>query len=122
MTIAASFITLKGLRFYAYHGVMEQERRVGGWFVVDIRVGLPLATAVASDEVTDTLNYAALYETVRREMEKPSKLLENVAGRIAAAVMKDFPVVEKIDISVTKENPPMGADLAGAGVELHINK
>jgi dihydroneopterin aldolase len=99
---------------------MPQERRVGADFLVNLRVGYPLEKAMQSDEVADTLNYAALYAVVREEMMTPSNLLEHVAGRIADAVIKAFPQVTSIDLELTKENPPMGADCDGAGVEIHL--
>ena len=114
------YIFLRHVRFYAFHGVMPQERRVGGDFDVDLRVGYPLEQAMESDEVNDTLNYAALYALVEQEMKQPSKLLEHVAGRIMAAIGKAFPLVTSIDLTLTKLNPPMGADCEGAGVEVHF--
>lgn len=120
MRITSSYISLRNVRFHAFHGVMPQERRVGGDFLVNLRVGYPLEQAMQSDEVSDTLNYAALYEVVKTEMMQPANLLEHVAGRIADAVVKRFPQVTSIDLDLTKQNPPMGADCDGAGVEIHL--
>ena len=122
MRITSSYISLRNIRFHAFHGVMPQERRVGGDFLVNLRVGYPLEQAMQSDEVGDTLNYAALYEVVKAEMMQPSNLLEHVAGRIADAIVKHFPQVTSIDLALTKQNPPMGADCDGAGVEIHFIK
>ncbi len=120
MRIKESYIYLRDVRFHAFHGVMPQERKVGADFTVSIRVKTDVTRAAETDEVGDTLNYAALYDVVKREMEQPSKLLEHVAGRIARAVMDEFHEVSAVDLEVTKLNPPMGADSKGAGVELHL--
>ena len=120
MRITSSYIILRNVRFHAFHGVMPQERKVGADFLVNLRVGYPLEQAMQSDEVGDTLNYAALYEVVKAEMMQPSNLLEHVAGRIADAIVKHFPQVTSIDLALTKQNPPMGADCDGAGVEIHL--
>lgn len=122
MRITSSYISLRNVRFHAFHGVMPQERRVGGDFLVNLRVGYPLEQAVQSDEVGDTLNYATLYEVVKTEMMQPSNLLEHVAGRIAEAIAERFPQVTSIDLALTKQNPPMGADCDGAGVEIYFIK
>ena len=119
MKLTAGYIHLRQVRFHAFHGVMPQERQVGADFVLDLRVGYPLQQAMQSDEVTDTLNYATLYDLVAREMQQPSKLLEHVAGRIAEAIGKTFPQVTSIDLELTKQNPPIGADCEGASVEIH---
>ncbi len=120
MRIKESYIYLRDVRFHAFHGVMPQERKVGADFAVSIRVAADVTRAVETDAVEDTLNYALLYDVVKREMEIPSKLLEHVAGRIGRAVMEKFPVVSSVDVRLTKINPPMGADSKGAGVELHL--
>ena len=122
MRFDKGYILLRDLRFHAFHGVLPQERLVGGNFVVDLRVGYPLAQAMTSDQVDDTLNYASLYALVEREMQQPSSLLEHVAGRIAQAIAKTFPEALSIDLTLTKQNPPMGADCKGAGVEMHFEK
>ena len=120
MRITTSYISLRNVRFHAFHGVIPQVRRVGGDFLVNLRVGYPLEQAMQSDEVGDTLNYADLYAIVKAEMAVPSKLLEHVAGRIISAIEKQFPKVTSIDLELTKQNPPLGADCDGAGVEIHL--
>lgn len=119
MTLIDGYVFLRDVRFHAFHGVLSQESRVGGEFIVNLRVGYPLENAVESDEVDDTLNYAALYDLVAQEMCQPSKLLEHVAGRIIKAIEHMFPQVTSVDLTLTKRNPPMGADCDGAGVEIH---
>ena len=116
-------VFLDEVRFHAFHGVMPQERAVGADFTVWLTVGYDFVKAAESDDLNDTISYADLYEVVRTEMDKPSQLLEHVALRIVKAVASRWPKVEKIDIRLVKDNPPMGADCKGAGVEIHyINK
>jgi len=113
-------IFLDGIRLYAFHGVLEQERRVGGWFTVSVRVQYDFSRAIETDNVNDTLNYADVLQVVKREMEQPSQLLEHVAGRIARAVINEFPGVEAVKVTLVKQNPPMGANCDGAGVEVEV--
>lgn len=120
MKLESSFISLDGVRFHAYHGVLPQENKVGGNYTMTLRVGYDVSRAMVSDDVGDTLNYATLYELACREMSVPSKLLEHVAGRIVRAVAEAFPKVTRIDLWLTKDTPPMGADSSGASVELHL--
>ena len=115
-----TYIRLEKLRFRALHGVLPQERQVGGDFTVTLRIGYPWQAAMETDAVADTLDYAAVFRLVQREMVLPSQLLEHVAGRIAKALLRDFPQISSIDLWLTKTCPPMGADSEGAGVELHL--
>lgn len=120
MTLQSSYIYLRDVRFHAFHGVLLQERKVGADFTVSLRVGFPLTAAMRSDEVGDTLDYARLYQIVREEMATPSSLLEHVAARIVSAISASFGQITSIDLELTKLNPPMEADCAGAGVEIHL--
>ena len=114
-----TFIRIEKLRIRAFHGVLPQERQVGGDFTVTLRIGYPWQRAMESDDVADTLDYAAVYRLVNSEMAVPSQLLEHVAGRIVQALLRQFPAISSIDLWLTKVTPPMGADCDGAGVELH---
>lgn len=116
MHLTESYICLHEVRFYAFHGVMPQERSVGGEFLVSVKVGYPLEKAMISDDVADTLNYAELYELVKKEMMQPSSLLEHVMGRIVEAIEKAFPEVTSVEVKIKKVNPPMGSDCKGAEV------
>ena len=116
MKLTEGYVILKDVRFHAFHGVMPQERSVGGEFLVSVKVGYPLEKAMSSDDVADTLNYAALYELVKKEMMQPSSLLEHVMGRIVEAIEKAFPEVTSVEVKIKKVNPPMGSDCKGAEV------
>jgi dihydroneopterin aldolase len=122
MRITSSHIILQEMRFYAYHGVLPQERIVGGDYTVSVEVDVDTTAAMEHDVVDVTLNYAELYEVVQHEMLTPSDLLEHLAGRIGKAIMTTFPQVKAVDLTVMKDNPPMGADCKGAGIKLHIEK
>ena len=120
MMLSDGYISLRNVRFHAFHGVLPQERQVGGDFLVTVRVGYPLERAMETDRVDDTLDYSVLYALVEREMSEPSQLLEHVAGRIVKAITVSFPAVTSVDLELTKLNPPMGADCDGAAVEVHF--
>lgn len=114
-------IQLNSVRLYAYHGVMEQERRVGGDY--EVTLGITLfddIRALQRDELDGTVNYAALYDIICREMAEPAALLEHVAWRIGKAVRTAYPQVQQATVSVTKLTPPLGADCKGATVTVEL--
>ena len=120
MRLKESFVSLDGLRFHAFHGVLPQERTVGNDYVVSVRAGYDVSKACLSDDVSDTLNYARMFDIVKAEMAEPSQLLERVAWRIGERLMAEFPSITSLNIRLTKQNPPMGACGDGATVELHL--
>ena len=117
-----SYILLENIRFFAYHGVVPQETTVGNEFIVSLRLKTDITRAIESDDVADTVNYAEIHQAVKEEMDIPSKLLEHVAGRIVLRLFNDFPAIECIDLKLSKRNPPMGADIETAGVEVHVER
>ena len=122
MKVESGYIELKGLRFTAKHGVLPQERVVGGEYVVSVRVDCNLEKAVGTDDVKDTLNYAELYQIINKVMQKPSCLLEHVVGRIGQSIFEAFPEAEIADVEITKCNPPMRADCEGATVYCSLHR
>ena len=133
-------VRLHGLRYYAYHGVLPQERTVGGWYTMDLSLSLLAAgqtiagessesdaaavpaAAVFHDALDGTVNYAEVYALVGRVMAEPSALIEHVAGRILTAIFTAFPQVQAVTVSLRKDNPPMGADCAGCSVTLSATR
>ena len=118
MKLMSSKIYLRNVRFHAFHGVLPQEGTVGNDYLVNLVLDYDFSSAMKTDDLQGTLNYAEVYQKVREEMAVPSKLLEHVAGRIAHRLFSDFPEIQKLQLSITKVNPPMGADSDGAGVEV----
>lgn len=109
-------IELKDVRFFVYHGVSEQERKVGNLFVVNLRLSAPLEKAVISDDLSQTIDYSLVYEVVRKEMEIPSALLEHVGGRILGALKRKFPSLTAVELKLSKMNPPIEGDIHSASV------
>lgn len=116
------YIFLKDIRFFAYHGVEQQETLIGNEFIVNLRLKVDITCAMQTDNVADTVSYADVYESVKEEMAIPSRLLEHVCGRIANRLFRDFPLIEEIELHLSKRNPPIGADVEAAGIELSVHR
>lgn len=107
--------------FFAYHGCFTEESIIGTRFEVDLTVNVDTEQAEVSDNLHHTVNYLTLFETVQKEMEIRSNLLENVAHRIIQAVMNRFPVISFIEVKVSKLNPPLGGKIDRVSVTLSKN-
>ena len=122
-TISDARIELRGLTFFAYHGVLPEERQEGNTFVVDLTLEADITRAICTDELSDTINYAEAYEVARREMSVPSLLLEHVCGRIASALLDAFSALQRVRVCVTKKNPPIeGAGACESAVSLVLSR
>ena len=101
-------IQLHNLEFYAYHGLLPQERVVGGHYRVDVELSLtPPLRALTEDVIDDTVNYAEVYVLIRQQMEQPVNLLEHLAHRITQGLYAQFPQIQAVKLSVTKVTPPI---------------
>lgn len=103
--------------FYAHHGVMQEEHRLGGRYEVDVAMDLDLAEAAEHDDLSKTVDYERVYALVREHvLGNKFYLIERLAYRIAHAVLEAFPMVERVEVTVRKANPPVGgpADRAEA--------
>ena len=111
-------IILNEMKFYSYHGVLQQENTVGAEYKVSLDIETDFSEAAATDNLEGTINYAEIYQAVKEEMNIPAKLLEHLAYRISERLFADFPTIKSIEITIFKENPPMGADCKNVGVKV----
>ncbi|MGM9695643.1 MAG: dihydroneopterin aldolase [Alloprevotella sp.] len=101
-------IQLHNLEFYAYHGLLPQERVVGGHYRVDVELSLtPPLRALTEDVIDDTVNYAEVYALIRQQMDQPVNLLEHLAHRVTKGLYAQFPQIQAVRLSVTKVTPPI---------------
>ena len=106
-------IYLKNIKIYAYHGCMEEERKIGSDYLVNLVVHTDLSLSCKSDELKDTVDYVALLDIVKNQMKMRANLLENVADRVVNKIISKFPSVKKAVVKIAKLNPPINGDVDG---------
>ena len=119
-------LLLHGLQFFSYHGVADEERSLGQKFIVDVELGVDLKRAGQSDDIDDTVNYAAVYASVKdsfpnEHAEAPlqaSKLVEHVAEDIAEKILRGFHGVEWAQVTVKKPHVAVGGIVDYLGVQI----
>ena len=109
-------IFIQDARFHAFHGVMEQERKVGNEFSVSLSVNIPYSEGMKEASLECTVSYADLYEIVADEMKKPRNLLETVAISIGNSIINRFQAVSSCSITIVKLQPPISGMSGEAGV------
>ncbi|WP_137845762.1 dihydroneopterin aldolase [Microbacterium sp. 2FI] len=116
--MVADQITLTGLRVFGHHGVYDDERRVGQYFVVDVTLHLDTRPAATSDDVADTVHYGELAERLAAIVAgEPVDLLETLAQRLADAVLADRRV-ERTRVTVHKPDAPIPLTFADVAVSI----
>lgn len=105
-------ISLRGMRFLGRHGVTLEERMEPQPIEVDVDLETDLSGPAASDELTDTVDYSMVFELVRGIVEERSfRLIESLAGEVAAAVLAahgdEEPRLSAVEVRVRKPQAPL---------------
>ena len=113
-------ILLERMVFYGYHGVYEEERRLGQRFVVDLEAACDLRLAAVSDDITRTVSYSDLFRITKSVVEgTPRALIESVAEAIAGAILEQIPAIADVAVTVRKPEAPIkGSVLRAVGVRI----
>lgn len=95
-------IELRGLDVFGHHGYLEEERRLGQRFLVDLRADVA-GEATATDDIDDTVDYRRIAGLVGEVFAGPQRLLlEGLAGAVADGILERFPSVVRVRVRVRK--------------------
>lgn len=109
---------IAGIRELGVHGVLPEEKARPQPFEVDVELLVDLRRPGESDDLADTVDYAAVCEAVSRVVATERyDLLERLATRIAEVCRSD-PRVEGIVVEVRKLHPPVRAMLRHVAVRV----
>ena len=111
-------IKIKNIRVYAYHGCLVEEGKIGSDYRVYVTVKADLSKSAKTDNLVDTVDYVHLNKIVKEEMAIRSQLLEEVAKRILDRILLEIQMVNKVDVAVSKLNPPIGGNVAMVTIEM----
>ncbi|BCJ87380.1 dihydroneopterin aldolase [Effusibacillus dendaii] len=116
-------IILHRMEFYAYHGVFEEESKLGQKFLVDLELSTELSRAGQTDNLKDTLNYVHIYEIVKQTAQvERYRLIETVAETIASRILNRLSAVHSVQVTVTKVTPPLEGIMGGVSVQICRSK
>ena len=104
-------IQVNNIKLYANHGCLNEEAMIGSWYRVDIEVEVDLTKSSISDALEDTVDYVHLNHIVKEEMDKRSKLLEEVARRLLDRFFLELKMIKTATVRVAKINPPIGGNV-----------
>jgi len=112
-------ILLADMAFRARHGVEAWEKTEDQRFEVDVELLLDLQPAGLEDDLPRSVDYAAVYGTVRQIVESTTfNLIETLAEAISHEVLAEQPLVEEVVVRVRKPDVRLAGPLHSAGVEI----
>ncbi|SFG68774.1 dihydroneopterin aldolase [Methylobacterium gossipiicola] len=112
-------ILVQRIAVFAYHGLLEEEARLGQRFYVSLDCRLDLAPAGRSDDVAHTVSYADLTEIVTRiATQRRFALIEALAEAIAAEILARHTLVASVSVRVDKPSAPVPAVIEGVAIAI----
>ena len=116
-------IQVRGLQVFAYHGLFEEERRLGQKFTLDICARLRVAQSHTDDRLLVSIRYDELVDAaLTAAKDRTFHTLETLGESIARQLLRQFLLVESITIVIGKTSPPIAATLQQVGVEIHLTR
>lgn len=109
-------IILKDILLHGFHGVHPLERKVGTSFRIDIQIDLDPCVSVQN--LGNTVDYAEVFTTLKKEFQETEDLLEVLAERIISSIALLSSNILSIQISIVKLNAPISSFQGEVGVRL----
>jgi dihydroneopterin aldolase len=104
-------IKVHGIRTFSFHGCLEEEKIIGGNYIVNVEVDCDFKTAAKDDDLSKTIDYVAIKEIVVKQMSIRSKLIESVAYNIVHEIKENFSMANNCRVEIKKINPPIDGDI-----------
>ena len=116
-------ISIKGLQTFGFHGLFEEERRLGQKFLFDIRGQLAHTHTHQDDALQASVRYDAVVEEVVNISEGQQFMtIEALGEAIARGLLTRFEPLQDVTVGVTKFSPPLRQTIQSAGIEVRLNK
>lgn len=112
-------IIIENLTVFAKHGVLDEERSLGQKFLVSVIIETDLHQAGVTDNLDNTLNYAEVCKRITEySINNPCRLIEAAAEELAAMILEEYDIAEKVTVTLKKPWAPIGLPLDSAGVSI----
>ncbi|MEO6722748.1 MAG: dihydroneopterin aldolase [Ferruginibacter sp.] len=98
-------LQLHNLEFHAYHGLYEQENFTGNTFEIDADVVVDVEDQIT--KLNQTVNYATVYNIIKKRMQQPTPLLETVAQELTLVIHDIDSRIRSVSITIKKLSPPI---------------
>ena len=79
--------------------------------MVNVMVETNTDVAEKNDDLNSTVDYVDIYNAIKTEMGKPSKLLESVMERMIVSIKEISGDASVVDVSIKKLSPPIGGNV-----------
>lgn len=112
-------IYIKDLDFIGYHGLFDEEQKLGQKFLISLTLSVDLRSCTENDDIDKTVHYGKVAEEVKNIFySKNYKLIESLAEDIAKNVLIKFNLINEIEVEIKKPWAPIGINLDYVSVKI----
>ncbi len=112
-------IRIEGLKVYAYHGVLEEERKKGQDFLINAVMKLSLQEAGVNDDLELSLDYGDVCVFIADLTRNHTyRLLESCAENISTALFRKYSNIQELELEIKKPQAPIPEDFACVSVKI----
>ncbi|MGN0369780.1 MAG: 2-amino-4-hydroxy-6-hydroxymethyldihydropteridine diphosphokinase [Butyrivibrio sp.] len=112
-------IIISRLKVFCNHGVYEEEKINGQNFYVSAIIGIDASVPGKTDDLNDSVNYAALCEAITCFMKNNRyNLIEAVAENLSAYILEYSPLIQSVELRIDKPEAPIGLPLDTVAVSI----
>lgn len=113
-------IVVKKIAVFAYHGLYEEEARLGQRFNISLECWLDLAPAGQGDDLAKGVSYADLVSMVQEiAVGERFQIIEALGERIATTILAQQPLIEAVAVTVEKPGAAIAALFETIEVTIH---
>ncbi len=112
--MANTVFRVERLALHARHGALEAERSLGQRFFLDIAFAADIDAALASDRLEDSVHYGDVIKAATQTFTgRNFNLIEAAAAAVADDLLRRFPRIATVSVTVHKPAAPVAAILDG---------
>jgi len=116
-------IQIAGLQTFGYHGLFEEERRLGQKFTFDIDATLNPAPTHRDDRLAASIRYDAVVDAaVSLAGATKYQTLEALGEAVAIGLLRRFALIDSITVGVAKFSPPIPHTLSKVGIAVRLDR
>ena len=102
-----TFLKIENIKLWARVGVLDEERKLGQLFSLDIFLWTDFDYCTANDDIKKTIDYSELVEILKDQSKKIYCFtIEKYSNAILEIINQEFKL-SKVKIILTKCNPPI---------------
>tara|TARA_Y100001968_G_scaffold325546_1_gene366953 strand:+ start:5968 stop:6336 length:369 start_codon:yes stop_codon:yes gene_type:complete len=105
--MSETYLKIENIQVWARVGVLDQERKVGQLFSLDVFLWSDFEKCSNSDDINSTIDYSILIKDIKNHAKSFScQTIEKYSKDIMDLILKRFKPY-RLKISLTKCNPPI---------------